>query len=206
MKEIAEIFLGHQRCLLIEELDVGGMIDGDDKNTDMLEGDDEGAVLVDALDGALDALEITTDELDAASFIAEDGIIVRYQSTTVLLVEDIHGLHELAHTGLLNGDNRRALLEGARLEGHILQGSAVGTEHLEMGQGVDAGIDKDEVVDDRFHAPDNLLVLVLEDELHGDVVLDMLVVEGLLDSELTAIGDIHGKPVDLVSGNGARHR
>ena len=182
------------------------MIDGDDKDTDMLEGDDEGAILVDALDGALDTLEIATDKLDTASFVAEDGIIVRYQRTAVLLVEDIHGLHELTHAGLIDRDNRGALLEGARLEGHILQGGAVGTEHLEMGQGVDAGIDKDEIVNDRLHAPDNLLVLVFEDQLHGDVVLDMLVVEGLLDSELTAIGDIHGKPMDLVSGNGARHR
>ena len=182
------------------------MIDGDDKDTDMLEGDDEGAILVDALDGAFDALEIATDKLDAAAFVAKDGIIVRYQGTAVLLVKYIHGLHKLAHTGLINGDNRGALLEGARLEGHILHRGAVGTEHLELGQGVDAGIDKDEVVDDRLHGPDNLLVLVFEDELHGDVVLDMLVVEGLLDSELTAIGDIHGEPVDLVSGNGARHR
>ena len=182
------------------------MIDGDDKDTDVLEGDDEGAILVDALDGALDTLEIATDKLDAATFVAEDGIIVRYQRTAVFLVEDIHGLHKLAHTGLFDGDNRGALLECAGLEGHILHRGTVGTEHLELGQGVDAGIDKDEVVDDRFHAPDNLLVLVFEDQLHGDVVLDMLVVEGLLDSELTAIGDIHGKPVNLVSGNGARHR
>ena len=177
------------------------MIDGDDKDTDVLEGDDEGAILVDALDGALDTLEITTDKLDTASFVAEDGIIVRYQGTAVLLVEDIHSLHELAHTGLLNGDNRGALLEGARLEGHILHGGAVGTEHLEMGQGVDAGIDKDHVVDDGLHAPHYLLVLAFEDLLHGDVVLDMLAVEGLLDRELTTIGDIHGKPADLVSGN-----
>ena len=197
---------GASKMALIEELDVGGMVDGDDKDTDMLEGDDEGAVLVDALDGALDALEITTDKPNAATFVAKDIIIIGYQRTTVLLVEDLPGLHELAHAGLLNGDNRRTLLEGACLEGHILHRGTVGTEHLEMGQGVDAGIDKDEVVDNRLHGPDNLLVLTLEDLLHGDVVLDMLVVEGLLDSELTAIGDIHGKPVDLVSGNGATHR
>ena len=191
---------------LIEELDVGGMVDGDDKDTDMLEGDDEGAILVDALNGALDALEISTDKLDATTFVAEDGIIVGYQGTSVFLVEDFHGLHELTHTGFFDGDDGGALLEGARLEGHILHGGAVGVEHLQLGQGVDAGIDKDHVVDDGLHAPHYLLVLAFEDLLHGDVVLNMLAVEGLLDSELTAIGDIHRKPVDLVSGNGARQR
>ena len=191
---------------LVEELDVGGMVDGDDKDTDMLEGDDEGAILVDALDGALDALEIATDKLDATSFVAKDGIIVGYQGTSVFLVEDLHGLHELTHTGFFDGDDGGALLEGARLESHILHGGAVGVEHLQLGQGVDAGIDKDHVVDDGLHAPHYLLVLAFEDLLHGDVVLDMLAVEGLLDSELTTIGDIHGKPADLVSGNRSGHR
>ena len=63
------------RKKLVEELDVGGVIDGDDKDTDVLEGDDEGAILVDSLDGALDSLEVTADEADAAAFLAIEGFV-----------------------------------------------------------------------------------------------------------------------------------
>ena len=187
------------RKKLVEELDVGGVIDGDDEDTDVLEGDDEGAILVDSLDGALDSLEVTADEADATALLAIEGFVVRQESATVLVVGDLHGLHKLTHVGLIDGDDGGGLVGGAGLEGHILHGGTVGIEHLQLREGVDAGIDKDHIMDGRFQTLHNLLVLALDHLTHGDIVLYLLIVEGLLHGQLATIGHVHGIPKDLVS-------
>ena len=58
--------------LIWEELDVTGGGDGDGQGADVWEGDDEVAVLVDALDGALDTFEGTSEETDALTLTTEE--------------------------------------------------------------------------------------------------------------------------------------
>ena len=60
--------------LLLDELDVAGGGDGDDEDADVREGDDEVAVVVDALDSAFDALEGTSSTLTwPHTFTASQG-------------------------------------------------------------------------------------------------------------------------------------
>lgn len=57
-----------------EEFEVSGAGDGDGEDTDVGEGDDEVAVVVDALDGAFDALEGTSSTLTwPHTFTASQG-------------------------------------------------------------------------------------------------------------------------------------
>ena len=88
----------------LEELDVGDVVDGDDEAADMGEGDDYRAVVVDTLDGALDACEASGDETDLTAFLTEE-IGIGYEGTPVGGVVDLHGAHEVEHLTLGDGDD-----------------------------------------------------------------------------------------------------
>ena len=79
--KILELSKFSSKYLLIgEELDVTGGGDGDGKGADVREGDDEVAVFVDALDGALDTFEGASEETDALTLTTEE-IGIRQEGT-----------------------------------------------------------------------------------------------------------------------------
>lgn len=179
-----------------EELEVGGAADGDGKGTDVWEGNDQVAVVVDALDGALDAGEGAMEEADTLAFTTEVvGIGVVGAQTFVVV--DGQGADELLHLVLGDGDDHRRLVVGAGLDGHELHVDAVAVEHLQLAQLGPVGIDEDEIVDDGLLAMDKLLAYTLGDVLHGEEIADALLVEGFVDNFLTAVGDVHGVPGHL---------
>lgn len=179
--------------LLLDELDVAGGGDGDDEDADVGKGDDEMAIAADALDGALDALEGTTEEADALAFATEEVGIREERALTELIV-DRHGAHELLHLTLGDGDDNRGLLVVAGTNGHELQVGAVAIEHLQIAQLGAIGIDEDEVVNQGLEAVDELLTDTLGDTVHGEEIAHALFVEGIANNQLTAIRYIHGVP------------
>ena len=70
----------------------------------MWEGDDHGAVLIDSLDGALDALEGTCNETDGATFLAEE-IGIGNEAALMVGIVDLHGADEIVHLALGDGDD-----------------------------------------------------------------------------------------------------
>jgi len=179
--------------LLLDELDVAGGGDGDDEDADVGKGDDEMAVAADALDGALDALEGTTEEADALAFATEE-VGIREEGALTKLIVDRHGAHELLHLTLGDGDDNRGLLVVAGTDGHELQVGAVAIEHLQIAQLGAIGIDKDEIVDQGLEGMDEFLAHALRNTVHGEEIAHALFVEGIANDQLTAIRNIHGVP------------
>lgn len=154
------------------------------------------AVVVDALDGALDAGEGAMEEADALTLTTEVVGIGMVGALTFVVV-DRQGADELLHLVLRDGDDYRGLVVGAGLDGHELHVDTVAVEHLQLAQLGPMGIDEDEVVDDGLLAVDELLAYALGDVLHGEEIADALLVEGFVDNFLTAVGDVHGVPGHL---------
>lgn len=76
-------YLGATIVLFVwEELDVAGGGDGDGEGTDVREGDDEVAILVDALDSALNAFEGASEEADMLALTTEEVSIGHEGSLT----------------------------------------------------------------------------------------------------------------------------
>ena len=176
-----------------EELDVGDVVDGDDEAGDMREGDDDGTVVVDTLDGALDTSKAAGDETDLTPLLTEE-IGIGYEGTPVGGVVDLHGAHEVEHLTLGDGDDDRRLIGRAGLDSHILQGLTATVEHLQLANLSTIAVEEDEIVDGRLVALDNLLTDTHDNMLHGEEIFDTSLVESLLDIKLTGIGDIHGEP------------
>lgn len=169
------------------------MVDGDDEAADVREGDDYGTVVVDALDGALNACEASRDETDLTAFLTEE-IGIGHEGTPVGGVVSLHSTHEIEHLTLGDGDNDRGLVGSAGLDSHILQGGTTTVEHLQLADLSTIAVEEDEVVDGRLVALDNLLTDTHDGMLHGEEIFDTGLVESLLDIELTSIGDVHGVP------------
>ena len=169
------------------------MADGDGEGADVGEGDDEVAVVVDALDGALDAGEGTLEETDPAAFLTEE-VGIGEERTLTFFVVDGHRADEVLHLVLRDGDDHRGLVVGAGLDGHELHVDAVAVEHLQLAQLGTVGVNENEIVDDRLPAVDNLLPYPLGDALHRQKVADAFLVEGLMDEFLMAVADVHGIP------------
>ena len=159
----------------------------------MREGDDEVAVLVDALDGALDAFEGASEETDALTLTTEE-IGIRDAGAATGGVVSLHGTHEIEHLTLGDGDDDRGLVGRAGLDSHILQGLTATVEHLQLTNQGAIAVEEDEVVDGRLVALDNLLTNTHDDMLHGEEIFDTGLIEGLLDIELAGISDVHGEP------------
>ena len=177
----------------LEELDVGDVVDGDDEAADVREGDDYGTVVVDALDGALNACEASRDETDLTAFLTEE-IGIGHEGTPVGGVVNLHSTHKIEHLTLGNGDDDRGLVGGTGLDSHILQGGTTTVEHLEFTDPGTVAMEEDEVVNGGLLALDNLLTDSHDNMFHGKEILDTSLVEGLLDIELTGVGNIHGIP------------
>ena len=159
----------------------------------MREGDDNGTVVVDTLDGALDTSEAAGDETDLTAFLTEEIGIGDAGAATGGVVS-LHGTHEIEHLTLGDGDDDRRLVGGAGLDSHILQGLTATVEHLQLADLGTIAMEEDEVVDGRLVALDNLLTNTHDDMLHGKEIFDTGLVEGLLDIELAGISDVHGIP------------
>ena len=169
------------------------MVDGDDETGDMREGDDNGTVVVDTLDGALDTSEAAGDETNLTPLLTEEIGIGNAGAATGGVVS-LHGTHEIEHLTLGDGDDNRSLVGGAGLDSHILQGLTATVEHLQLADLSAIAVEEDEVVDGRLVALDNLLTNTHDDMLHGEEIFDTGLVEGLLNIELAGIGDVHGIP------------
>lgn len=169
------------------------MVDGDDETGDMGEGDDNGTVVVDTLDGALDTSEAAGDETDLTAFLTEEIGIGDAGATTGGVVS-LHGTHEIEHLALGDGDDNRSLVGGAGLDSHILQGLTATVEHLQLTDLSAIAVEEDEVVDGRLVTLDNLLTNTHDDMLHGKEIFDTGLIEGLLDIELAGVSDVHGIP------------
>ena len=169
------------------------MVDGDDEAGDMREGDDNGTVVVDTLDGALDTSEAAGDETNLTPLLTEEIGIGDAGATTGGVVS-LHGTHEIEHLTLGDGDDDRGLIGRAGLDSHILQGLTATVEHLQLTNLGAIAAEEDEVVDGRLVALDNLLTNTHDDMLHGEEIFDTGLVEGLLDIELAGVSDVHGIP------------
>ena len=169
------------------------MVDGDDETGDMREGDDNGTVVVDTLDGALDTSEAAGDETDLTPLLTEEIGIGDAGAATGGVVS-LHGTHEIKHLTLGDGDDDRRLVGGAGLDSHILQGLTATVEHLQLADLGAIAVEEDEVVDGRLVALDNLLTNTHDDMLHGEEIFDTGFVKGLLDIELAGVSDVHGIP------------
>ena len=169
------------------------MVDGDDETGDMRKGDDNGTVVVDTRDGALDTSEAAGDETNLTPLLTEEIGIGNAGATTGGVVS-LHGTHEIEHLTLGDGDDDRGLVGGAGLDSHILQGLTATVEHLQLADLGTIAVEEDEVVDGRLVALDNLLTDTHDNMLHGEEIFDTSLVEGLLDIELAGIGDVHGIP------------
>lgn len=169
------------------------MVDGDDEAGDMREGDDNGTVVVDTLDGALDTSKAAGDETDLTALLTEEIGIGDAGAATGGVVS-LHGTHEIEHLALGDGDDNRGLVGSAGLDSHILQGLTATVEHLQLANLGAIAVEEDEVVDGRLVALDNLLTNTHDDMLHGEEIFDTGLVEGLLDIELAGISDVHGEP------------
>lgn len=169
------------------------MVDGDDEAGDMREGDDNGTVVVDTLDGALDTSKAAGDETNLTPLLTEEIGIGNAGAATGGVVS-LHGTHEIEHLTLGDGDDDRGLVGGAGLDSHILQGLTATVEHLQLADLSAVAVEEDEVVDGRLVALDNLLTNTHDDMLHGEEIFDTGLIEGLLNIELTSVGDVHGIP------------
>ena len=169
------------------------MVDGDDETGDMREGDDNGTVVVDTLDGGLDTRKAAGDETNLTSLLTEEIGIGNAGAATGGVVS-LHGTHEIEHLTLGDGDDDRGLVGRAGLDSHILQGLTATVEHLQLADLSAIAVEEDEVVDGRLLALDNLLADAHDDMFHGEEILDTGLVEGFLDIELAGVGDIHGIP------------
>lgn len=169
------------------------MVDGDDEAGDMREGDDDGTIVVDTLDGALDTCKAAGDETDLTTLLTEEIGIGNAGAATRGVVS-LHGTHEIEHLTFGDGDDDRGLIGRAGLDSHILQGLTATVEHLQLANLGTIAMEKDEIVDGWLVALDNLLTNTHDDMLHGEEIFDTGLVEGLLNIELTSVGDVHGVP------------
>lgn len=167
----------------------------------MGEGDDDGTVVVDTLDGALDTSKAAGDETDLTTLLTEEIGIGNAGAATGGVVS-LHGTHEIEHLTLGDGDDDRGLVGRAGLDSHILQGLTATVEHLQLANLGTIAMEKDEIVDGWLVALDNLLTNTHDDMLHGEEIFDTGLVEGLLNIELTSVGDVHGEPGLRPGGSG----
>ena len=108
------------------------MIDGNNEHTNILKCDNQRAILVDTLDGALHTLEVATLETYAPSLLSEEHLVVGQQCAPLVRVGYGHSLHEGFHAGSGNSNNGARLRCDGRSKGHVLHVLTVFVIHLQL--------------------------------------------------------------------------
>ena len=123
--------------------EVGDARDADGQGAHMRQGDDQVAVVVDALDGTLDALERATLETDMLPLASEEVGIGEIGALTVGVI-DTHGLDELLHGMVGDGDDRRGL--DIVTDDHIAQRLQASVGLFQFTDLTTAGMDENQMV------------------------------------------------------------
>ena len=143
--------------------------EGDGNGGDAFELHDYVLVALDALDGALDACEVSVNDADTSSLLVEEVVGLQEENGIVLTGGYTH---EVLHLGI--GDMQDALVQVVgQVIGHVAHGLKLATCHLQLGEDGLRGTDEQEVGDGR----DKLaLLLALGREhqfvVHGEEILD----------------------------------
>lgn len=105
------------------------MVDSDGEGTDMLEDNHDEAVFIDALEGALNALEGAIKELYHAAFFAEE-VGVRKKSAVVVFPFYFHSSHEVLHLAVWDSDDNGRVVGHTWLNSHVLHRHTATVKHL----------------------------------------------------------------------------
>lgn len=166
--------------------------EGDGGNS--FELDDDVAVLLDALDDAFDASEVTIDDDDTATHFVCDGSVVEKENAVVgegsytdkilhLTVGDVYDF----------GTGGRVERPGH----HVTERTEIFIGHLEVGESLPCGMNEEEVVDggDEFE----LAVSVALNEFVGDgkECFNTLPFQVFLHLQFAIVGDAHRIPKGL---------
>jgi len=178
----------------VDLLEVVGVHAGDGDGTDAVEGDDDTAVLLDAVDGALDTLEETGDDAHTTTNLTCEVLVAKEHDAVVV---DGGDAHEVGHVTRGDGDDVRSLEGIVGMPHEEPQGQQGLTGALGFLEPRLWGMDEEEVVDggDELDATASVNEHALM--CHGQEGLYLTVVEELLDGEgalSTSIGDAQGEP------------
>ena len=175
----------------VEFAEAGGWDVGDGDGGEAFELDDDVLVLLDALDDAFNTGEVALGDEDAAANLTEIVAIVEEYDAVVL---NGGHTHEIAHLSLGDGEDVVCHAFGKVL-GDVAQGLELTARGLQQGDVLAAVVDEDKVMDGRHQH--TLLVTVTgihEFIMHGQEIVNAQLVKGLLDLDLTTVGDSHGVP------------
>lgn len=186
MSFFLQIFLA-----VVNDLEEGARNEGDGDSSNVLELDDDALAALDTLDDPGDTLEVAIRDSHLMSLFAEEGSLLRKDDPFVL---DGGHADEVAHL-VVRDYHDGAPLTVVWAGNHVAQGQELAARHLQVGQNLTGGVDKDEVIDGGDELTPHLAVLVRDHAIaHGDEILDVEVVQVLFDGQFTTIGDSHGIP------------
>ena len=176
----------------------GGGDEGDGDGTNATDLDDNTLGFLDAFDDTGATGELTIGDADLlAGLVEEGGVVVEVADLVALRGDDTD---EVVHLVVGNSEDAILSILGGDGIGAVAHGHKGGML-LELGDDHSRGVDEDETGDGWDETGLDIEVVTVENGLHGEEILDALLVEGVVDLEHTVafvVGHSHGVPEGLV--------